>query len=188
MRTWGVRNERRYRRFDPPQEELRALYKKMSMKKIADHYGVGETVVFMRLKEYGIGGIDRADRMAGVPKTMEHRVALSRARVGKQLGAKNPNWRGGKTRENLAARSRTSYLEWKRAVFVNSEWKCSKCFSEQGSYCTHCGHRVLLHAHHIKHFSEHPELRYEPSNGKALCERCHFAEHHKHSGELLEPP
>lgn len=188
LKTWGVANSKRQRRFDPPKEELLELYKQLSMLDIAKHYGVGETVVFMRLKEHGISGITRGDRMRGKPKTLEHRLALSRVRIGKQYGSQNPNWRGGKSAANKIARSRKAFHDWRAAVFERANWKCDGCGSEQGSMCKHCGHRIRLHAHHIREFAEYPEGRYDPLNGKALCERCHFVEHNKQSGELLETP
>lgn len=184
LRTWGISNPRSTRRFDPPKIELAELYQKLSMKQIADHYGVGETAVFMRLKEHGIGGISRADRLLGKPKTLAHRLELSRVRIGKQTGKSNPNWRGGKSSANKLGRSKTAFHEWRVAVFEKAGWKCEGCGSEQGGMCPHCGHRIRLHAHHVKEYSDYPELRYEVSNGKALCERCHFVEHHKQSGEV----
>jgi hypothetical protein len=188
LRTWGIRNSKRQRRFDPPKAELLDLYKELSMDRIAQHYGVGETVVFMRLKEHGISGISRGDRMRGKPKTTEHRLALSRVRVGRQIGSKNPNWRGGISTANKLGRSRKAFHDWRLAVLTKADWKCEGCGLEQGSMCGHCGHRIRLHAHHVKEFAEYPEGRYDPLNGRALCERCHFAEHHKQSGELLETP
>src|SRR5687768_11650658 len=37
------------RRFLPAKEEISSLYERMSMRDVAAHYGVGETVVFHRL-------------------------------------------------------------------------------------------------------------------------------------------
>lgn len=37
-------------------------------------------------------------------------------------------------------------------------------------------------AHHIKHRDEFPELQYDLSNGRALCERCHNKAHPEKGG------
>jgi len=163
--------------FNPPKVELERLYKTMSMAKIAAHYGVGETVIFMRLKQHGIGGISRSDRLKEYKRTPEHQANITAA-LPHRPGPKNPNWKGGVSSENLRARSRKEYRIWKLAVLEKHNFKCSKCGIEQGYVCECCGGRVLLHAHHIKSFSNNPKKRYDVKNGIALCNRCHFKEHH----------
>ena len=37
-------------------------------------------------------------------------------------------------------------------------------------------------AHHIKHRDEYPELQYDVTNGRALCERCHNKAHPEKGG------
>ena len=184
LKMFGIEASGKYRRFSPPKAELAALYKRMSMAKMAEHFGVGETVVFKRLKQHGIGGISRAERMRGKPKSLEHRLAMSESAQagGYRAGENNGNWKGGKSGKNLRARSKAAYSEWKAAVLANAKWHCQGCGKEHGVICDCCGHRVLLHAHHIKPFDSFPDLRYEASNGKALCERCHWLEHHKKIG------
>lgn len=169
------------RKFSPPKKEMAELYVRMSMSEMAKHYGVGETVIFKRLKEYGIGGISRSQRLSGKPKSLSHRLAMSRSAIdsGVRAGSKNGNWKGGISSAGKRARSKAAYHQWKAAVFANADWKCEGCGAEHSSICHHCGHRIILHAHHIKEFSDFPELRYEPKNGMALCERCHGSEHHK---------
>lgn len=181
MRMFGIVASRQRRRFDPPKEELESLYSKMSMAEIAKHYGVGETVIFMRLKEHGIGGISRSDRLSGKPKTLEHRLKMSEStrESGIRSGEKNGNWKGGVSSEGKRGRSRKSYHEWKESVLAKAQWHCEVCGVEHGSVCKCCGARTLLHAHHIISFADDPDKRYEVSNGKALCQNCHFDEHHK---------
>lgn len=165
------------RRFRPSKEELAALYRKMSMREVAAHYGVGETVIFTRLRDYGIKVRSLSESLTGKPKSLSHRLAMSKALLGKKLGAANHNWRGGVTSQNHRARSRTAYHEWKAAVLRRANYRCANCGLEHGKICRHCGHRVSLHAHHVKHFAKHPLLRYEPKNGRALCDRCHSEQH-----------
>lgn len=168
--------------FSPPKEELERMYKTMSMREIAAHFGVGETVVFTRIHALGIKPVARSERLSGKAKTTEHRLNMSRGRAGKYVGKDNPNWKGGVTAPNVAARSRVSYFEWKAAVFKAADYRCKSCGIEHGTVCKCCGHRVMLHAHHILPFASNPEVRYKPSNGVALCERCHHAEHDKQIG------
>ena len=39
--------------------------------------------------------------------------------------------------------------------------------------CVWCGSTEKLEADHIQRWSTHPELRYELSNGRTLCMKCH---------------
>jgi len=79
--------------------ELEELYQKYSMNQIAVILGVGETVVFKRIKEYGIvlqGSENGGHRNAkGKVFSDEHVKNLSLCRIGKNLAADNPNWKGG---------------------------------------------------------------------------------------------
>jgi len=43
--------------------------------------------------------------------------------------------------------------------------------------CVRCGATENLQAHHVKTWKSHPDLRYEVSNGVALCPLCHHAQH-----------
>lgn len=43
--------------------------------------------------------------------------------------------------------------------------------------CKKCKSKYDLHAHHIKSYKNHPDLRYDLSNGITLCGRCHRLEH-----------
>jgi len=86
------------RTFNPNPKELSDLYQQMSMKCIAEHYGVGETVVFKRIKEHGITleGVKGGHRCkTGIEFTEEHKNNLSKALTGKLAGKDNPNWKGG---------------------------------------------------------------------------------------------
>jgi hypothetical protein len=48
--------------------------------------------------------------------------------------------------------------------------------------CTICQSSDDLHAHHIKSYKSHPELRYDVNNGTTLCAICH-RQHHKLNGK-----
>jgi HNH endonuclease len=82
-------------------------------------------------------------------------------------GASNPNWKGGVKPENQRIRNHASYKEWRRLVYERDNYTCQDCGK------TNC----YLHAHHIKSFSQFPELRTDVSNGKTLCVDCHKTYH-----------
>jgi 5-methylcytosine-specific restriction endonuclease McrA len=79
-------------------------------------------------------------------------------------GELHPNWKGGNSRGYKTGYYSVEYKMWRRAVFTRDNHVCQKCFGERGQYIT---------AHHIKSFAHYPDLRFELSNGKTLCEKCH---------------
>lgn len=78
-------------------------------------------------------------------------------------GKSHPNYKPtGRRRQ-----PRGKAASWARAVL-----------SRDKGICQHCGASDIdLHAHHIKFFSTHPELRWDVDNGLTLCHRCHWAVH-----------
>jgi hypothetical protein len=177
------------RSFQPPKKELEKLLKQMSMRDIAAHYGVGETVVFTRCKQYGLQGPSRSERLSVYAKNRppEHNQKIGQT-LSTRTGPLAVGWKGGLTDERRRARTTKQYMKWKLAVIKRDGFKCVSCGVEQGHVCECCGSRILLHAHHIKSFSEFPDLRYDVSNGIALCGICHWKEHNGKQGELLETP
>lgn len=78
-------------------------------------------------------------------------------------GEAHPNYNPDSRRNNR----RGKHGAWARAVI-----------SRDKATCQHCGVQgVELHAHHIKSFKDHPELRWELSNGLTLCHSCHWKAH-----------
>lgn len=83
-----------------------------------------------------------------------------------QRGEKNPCYTGhAKRRRN--DHKRLEYKQWRKAVFERDGYTCQSCLVRGG----------VLHAHHIKEWAKHPELRYEASNGQTLCKACHSGVH-----------
>ena len=82
------------------------------------------------------------------------------------------NWKGGITSEQILARNSSEYQEWRQAVFDRDCFTCQHC----GDICGN-GKNVYLHAHHIKSFAHHSDLRFDASNGITLCKDCHRKEH-----------
>jgi 5-methylcytosine-specific restriction endonuclease McrA len=79
-------------------------------------------------------------------------------------GSLNPRWRGGITPINQQIRASQEYKAWRVAVFERDAYTCQ-----------HCGQVGWeLHADHIEPFSVRPDLRFELSNGRTLCRKCHM--------------
>lgn len=172
------------RGFDPDKELLDRLYQKMSMKEIAQEYGVGETVVWSRLKEHGItlrgyenGGHRKKPGRRFSKEHLRNLRKAAKARRGKYAGENSPNWKGGVSGAAAADRRTGAHREWRRNVLANYGNKCADCGVVDRHICECCGVKVVLHIHHIKPYRDYPELRHDPSNGIPLCPKCHYQRH-----------
>jgi 5-methylcytosine-specific restriction endonuclease McrA len=100
----------------------------------------------------------------GVPKSHEHREKMSLDRKGDKCHF----WRGGIHETNQIERARAmrtfQYRDWKAQVFERDAHACVL----QDETCS-----GRLQADHIKPWSTYPELRYDVSNGRVLCESHH---------------
>jgi hypothetical protein len=101
------------------------------------------------------------------PKTKEHKEKLSQAKLGKKGKLAN-NWQGGIAYKNGLIRTSIEQRLWCEAVFARDGWTCQKSGQIGGK----------LHAHHIKGFSQYPELRLAIDNGITLSIKAH-REFHK---------
>ena len=86
-----------------------------------------------------------------------------------QRGERNSQWRGGITPENVLIRTSVEGIEWRIAVFSRDNCTCQFCGKRGG----------IIHAHHVKSFSEFPNLRFDVDNGVTLCKQCHGELHAK---------
>lgn len=78
-------------------------------------------------------------------------------------GEDHPNYREEARRKNRSG----SHHKWVNAVI-----------SRDKAICQHCGAKeVELHAHHVKSYKDHPELRFDVANGITLCFKCHWRLH-----------
>ena len=113
----------------------------------------------------------------GVARSEDVKGKLSE--IAKQRkGAKNPNWRGGKTPLVLAIRTSTRYAEWRKAVFERDSYRCVNCGKDS------CGD---IEAHHVVALTKQiRELRigtveearsssalWNVENGQTVCIPCH---------------
>jgi hypothetical protein len=81
----------------------------------------------------------------------------------------NPNWKGGITPENEKIRKSLEYIIWRNEVYKRDNWTCRLCGKK-------CSNKDIV-AHHLKLFSEFPELRFSVDNGITLCRSCHLRLH-----------
>ena len=124
--------------------------------------------------------------LIGTKRAVGHRVSeKSREALIKrnkeQSGENHWNWKGGITQDNYIERNTVRYRQWREAVYQRDGWTCQDCGD-------HCQKKNIV-AHHIKYFSEYPELRYEVANGKTLCRPCHIEIHrpNEHPNHLANP-
>lgn len=107
----------------------------------------------------------------GRPSPMKGRTVSPETKAKQReakLGIRGPdhwNWRGGLRSERKRAMARDEYQTWRRQVFERDNFTCQMC-GDRGA---------TLHADHIQPWAQHPELRFELSNGRALCVPCHWS-------------
>lgn len=86
-----------------------------------------------------------------------------RCRSCANTGKLHPSWRGGLRGLNRIIYQSAQYKRWRNAIFERDNYTCQDCNQRGG----------ILQADHIKSFSQYPELRFNLSNGRALCVQCH---------------
>ena len=112
----------------------------------------------------------------GIPLTLEMKKKISNALKGHNVpisarikasermkGDKCPFWRGGVSSQSQIIHQSMEYKRWRKSVFIRDDYVCQSC-GQTGGY---------LEAHHLKSFSEYPELRFIVENGQTLCKSCH---------------
>lgn len=78
-----------------------------------------------------------------------------------------------------------------KAFYNSKHWKKAKkeILDEQNHECQWCKAKGLAEStetvHHIKYLRKHPELALTMSNLVAVCEECHYDEHHRKAKEPL---
>lgn len=106
--------------------------------------------------------------MAGKKLSEKWRKNISKG----MTGEKHWNWKGGIDLENRRIRRSLEYIIWQQKVFKKDYWTCR--------LCGYKGKDIV--AHHLKLFSEFPELRFSIDNGITVCRSCH-KKIHKDIGE-----
>jgi 5-methylcytosine-specific restriction endonuclease McrA len=89
----------------------------------------------------------------------------------RMTGDKNPNWNGGVAKlKRYKHYNNSEYRNWRNSVFGRDNYTCQVCGKNN----------CFLHPHHIRSYTNYPELRYDTDNGLTLCVPCHKIEHSKH--------
>ena len=99
----------------------------------------------------------------GIKGVFKHSIETRRIIGLKNSGEKSHLWKGGISQHYKERYFSLEYKLWREAVFKRDNFTCQDCGS-YGEYIT---------AHHIKSWKNYPELRFEVSNGRTLCEKCH---------------
>lgn len=116
----------------------------------------------------------RPSNRLGKRHTMETRKKISeRTRERTPRGEACHSFKDGRLAERRDERFSIEYKRWRYDVFARDGFACRKCGDARGGN---------LHAHHVKGFATHPELRLVLENGITLCTPCHKAEHARRDG------
>lgn len=108
--------------------------------------------------------------------TENHKAKIRQSKIGKKLseetknkisitklGDRNAAWKGGVCSPNQIIRSSKKYNEFRRSIFIRDNFTCKEC-----------GRRgIRIQIHHIKSFSNYPDLRFNLDNIITLCFDCH---------------
>ena len=86
--------------------------------------------------------------------------------INRAKGDRHGMWKGGITDINKKFRRTEEYKQWRNLIYKRDHWRCQKC-----------GIKEKIVAHHIKSFTEYPDLRHDPDNGITLCRYCHLKLH-----------
>lgn len=78
-------------------------------------------------------------------------------------GGNHWNWQDGKSEKNHTIRGSKEYKFWATEVKKRDNYTCQICAKRGGE----------LHSDHIKPFSLFSELRFDLTNGRTLCKKCH---------------
>jgi len=148
-----------------------AIVKKMRIAKLgkpSNHKGykcTEEQIERMRKAHKGqiAWNKDRIDLPSPSQETIEKRKL-------KMMGKDNPAWKGGITPQNRKIRASVEMRLWREAVFARDNYTCQKYGIKGGK----------LVAHHIKNFTQFPELRFAIDNGITLSKKAHIEFHKKY--------
>ena len=182
-------HNRRLANYKEETSKICKLYKNgHSIMEVSEITGITAGIVAYRVKQKGVS----RDRIEAVvlahhkgkiphpgnrkPRSKETKRKIAESLKGlKHLNRKNPgacgdkhwNWKGGRTSEIKKIRQTDEYKEWRIKVYQRDFYTCTVCGNKPKK----------IIAHHIKSFTDYPELRFEIDNGITLCRSCHKKAH-----------
>ena len=118
--------------------------------------------------------MSESHKIKGTGKWMmgkKHSIYTRKKQSDAHKGEKAPAWKGGITPQNEKIRQGIEIRLWRESVFIRDNYTCQKTGIKGGK----------LECHHIKNFSQYPELRFAIDNGITLSEKAH-KEFHKTYG------
>jgi len=148
--------------------QIEYVDKQRSTAEIAAEFGVTDANVVYFLKKHEI-----ARRSISEARKVKHWGASGdkNPMFGK-MGKLNPRYIDGSSPERQRIYAQHEWKELIKRVYERDGFKCQRCNVPHTRKNT-------LHAHHIKAWAKHPELRAEPSNLITLCKSCHDFVHSK---------
>ena len=124
--------------------------------------GVGKNIKGRDLRE--VGKATRIKKGEHLSPATEFKKGNRPKHAGKKrlnmCGEKHWNWKGGRGQRPVAT---IEYKNWRQGVFERDNYTCQMCDRRGGD----------LNADHIKPWALHEKLRYNVSNGRTLCVKCH---------------
>lgn len=135
---------------------------------IAKEHGVTESAILHWLRRHAI----KRRNVAQARKLKRWRLSGSANGMFGRTGARNPRYIDGSSPERQRLYSQASGKEFVRRIYERDGYKCQRCDSPHSK-------RNRLHAHHLKGWAGHPELRFDPNNVLTLCSDCHNWVHSK---------
>lgn len=92
------------------------------------------------------------------------------SKINRRSGEEHHWWNGGK---EIPRTFTPEYIEWRTNVFKRDKYTCQSCGQVGGN----------LNAHHIEHWKNNKEKRFNLNNGQTLCFECHVQVHKGDSDE-----